>query len=100
MKRRVLYVATGNEYSGPGGANSDAVIAMDLESGTIMWASQVTPKDVYVVGCTAQRENCPDGDEGPDFDFDNVSAAWGLNHVRISTSATRRSCAIFLAGRA
>jgi polyvinyl alcohol dehydrogenase (cytochrome) len=71
VKRRVLYVATGNEYSGEGGPNSDAVIALDLVSGRIQWASQVTPKDVYVVGCTPQRENCPEGDEGPDFDFGN-----------------------------
>ena len=71
VKRRVVYVATGNEYSGEGGPNSDAVIALDLESGKIQWASQVTPKDVYVVGCTPQRENCPEGDDGPDFDFGN-----------------------------
>lgn len=71
LKRRVLYVATGNEYSGEGGPNSDAVIAMDLDSGRIQWASQVTPKDVYVVGCTPQRENCPEGEDGPDFDFGN-----------------------------
>jgi polyvinyl alcohol dehydrogenase (cytochrome) len=70
IKRGVVYVATGNEYSGPGGPNSDAVVALDLASGAIRWASQVTPKDVYVVGCNAQRENCPD-DEGPDFDFGN-----------------------------
>jgi polyvinyl alcohol dehydrogenase (cytochrome) len=70
-KRRVLYVATGNEYSGPGGPNSDAVIAFDLDTGKQMWASQVTPKDVYVVGCTPTRENCPEGDDGPDFDFGN-----------------------------
>jgi polyvinyl alcohol dehydrogenase (cytochrome) len=70
VKRRVLYVATGNEYSGPGGPTSDAVIAMDLESGKIAWTSQVTPGDVYVVGCNAQRENCPE-EEGPDFDFGN-----------------------------
>jgi polyvinyl alcohol dehydrogenase (cytochrome) len=70
LKRRVLYVATGNEYSGPGGPNSDAVIALDLESGKIAWTSQVTPKDVYVVGCTPARENCPE-EEGPDFDFGN-----------------------------
>ena len=70
-RRRVLYVATGNEYSGEGGPNSDAVIAVDLENGKIQWASQVTPKDVYVVGCTPQRENCPEGDDGPDFDFGN-----------------------------
>ena len=70
VKRNVLYVATGNEYSGPGGPTSDAVIAMALDSGKIVWTTQVTPKDVYVVGCNAQRENCPD-DEGPDFDFGN-----------------------------
>jgi polyvinyl alcohol dehydrogenase (cytochrome) len=70
LKRRVLYVATGNEYSGEGGPTSDAVIAMDLDTGKIQWTSQVTPKDVYVVGCNAQRENCP-ADEGPDFDFGN-----------------------------
>ena len=70
LKRGALYVATGNEYSGPGGPTSDAVIALDLKSGKILWTSQVTPKDVYVVGCNASRENCPD-DEGPDFDFGN-----------------------------
>jgi polyvinyl alcohol dehydrogenase (cytochrome) len=70
VKRNVLYVATGNEYSGPGGPTSDAVIAVNLDTGKIAWTSQVTPKDVYVVGCNAQRENCPD-DEGPDFDFGN-----------------------------
>ena len=70
QKRKVLYVATGNEYSGPGGPTSDAVIALDLDSGKITWVRQVTPKDVYVVGCNAQRENCP-AEEGPDFDFGN-----------------------------
>ena len=70
LKRGALYVATGNEYSGPGGPTSDAVIALDLKSGKLLWTSQVTPKDVYVVGCTPSRENCPD-DEGPDFDFGN-----------------------------
>ena len=70
LKRDALYVATGNEYSGPGGPTSDAVIALNLNSGKVLWTSQVTPKDVYVVGCNATRENCPD-DEGPDFDFGN-----------------------------
>jgi polyvinyl alcohol dehydrogenase (cytochrome) len=43
---------------------------MDLNTGKIAWVNQVTPKDVYVVGCNATRENCPK-DEGPDFDFGN-----------------------------
>lgn len=70
LKRNVVYVATGNEYSGEGGPNSDAVIALDLNTGAVVWTSQVTPKDVYVVGCNPQRENCPE-EEGPDFDFGN-----------------------------
>jgi polyvinyl alcohol dehydrogenase (cytochrome) len=70
LKRKVVYVATGNEYSGPGGPTSDAVIALDLDNGKVAWTRQVTPKDVYVVGCNPQRENCPE-DEGPDFDFGN-----------------------------
>ena len=70
LKRNVVYAATGNEYSGEGGPMSDAVIAFDLNTGERKWASQVTPKDVYVVGCNAKRENCPE-DEGPDFDFGN-----------------------------
>ena len=70
LKRNVVYIATGNEYSGEGGPMSDAVIAFDLNTGERKWASQVTPKDVYVVGCNAKRENCP-ADEGPDFDFGN-----------------------------
>ena len=67
----MLYVATGNEYSGPGGPTSDAVIALDLESGKRMWTSQVTPKDVYVVGCNAAARELSRSDEGPDFDFGN-----------------------------
>jgi len=82
LKRNVLYVATGNEYSGPGGPNSDAMIAFDLNSGKQMWASQVTPKDVYVVGCTAARENCPPGDDGPDFDFGNSAILRDLPNGR------------------
>ncbi len=70
LKRGALYVATGNEYSGPGGPTSDAVIALELTSGKILWTSQVTPNDVYVVFLNASREKFPDVD-GPDFDFGN-----------------------------
>ena len=33
LKRNVVYIATGNEYSGEGGPMSDAVIAFDLDTG-------------------------------------------------------------------
>lgn len=69
-KRSLVYVATGNTYSDPQLETSDAVVALDLKSGTIRWVSQVTPKDVYVSGCRPPNPNCAN-EVGPDFDFGN-----------------------------
>jgi polyvinyl alcohol dehydrogenase (cytochrome) len=66
--RRRLYVATGNAYSAPAHASSDAVVALDFESGAIRWMRQVTPGDVYLSNCRAGNPNCPETN-GPDFDF-------------------------------
>jgi polyvinyl alcohol dehydrogenase (cytochrome) len=68
-KRRVLYVATGNTYSGPPQPSSDAVVAIDLKSGAIKWTKQATPGDIYVTGCgRSANPNCPETN-GPDVDF-------------------------------
>ncbi len=66
--RRRLYVATGNAYSAPAHATTNAVVALDLESGAIRWTRQFTPRDVYVSNCRAGNPNCPSVN-GPDFDF-------------------------------
>jgi polyvinyl alcohol dehydrogenase (cytochrome) len=66
--RRRLYVATGNAYSAPAHATTNAVVALDLESGAIRWTRQVTPGDVYLSNCRAGNPNCP-AVNGPDFDF-------------------------------
>ncbi len=67
-KRRTVYVATGNTYSGPPQPSSDAVVALDLASGRIRWMRQVTAADIYVTGCRQGNANCPDT-PGPDLDF-------------------------------
>jgi polyvinyl alcohol dehydrogenase (cytochrome) len=69
-RRRLLYVGTGNTYSGPPQPSSDAVVALDLTTGSIKWTRQVTPNDIYVSGCRpgASNPNCPDL-IGPDHDF-------------------------------
>jgi polyvinyl alcohol dehydrogenase (cytochrome) len=68
VKRKLLYVTTGNDYSSVPGiaasAQSDAVLAMELGTGKIVWTAQVTPGDVFNGACSNAR-NCP----GPDFDF-------------------------------
>jgi polyvinyl alcohol dehydrogenase (cytochrome) len=71
-KRHLLYVGTGNAFSGPKTETSDAVIAMDLESGTIKWVNQRTEGDISIGGCRdayKRRPDCPKGDVGPDLDF-------------------------------
>ena len=67
--RHALYVTTGNNYSDPPTATSDAFVAMDLDTGKILWAHQVTPRDAYVSACRlTDKTNCPEA-KGPDFDF-------------------------------
>jgi polyvinyl alcohol dehydrogenase (cytochrome) len=67
--RRALYVTTGNNYSDPSTATSDAFVAMDLDTGRILWTHQVRERDAYVSACRLEdKTNCPEA-KGPDFDF-------------------------------
>jgi polyvinyl alcohol dehydrogenase (cytochrome) len=69
-KLKRLYVATGDNYSDPPTDTSDAVLAIDLAAGKVVWQRQFTQGDAYVMGCSQGRKhaNCPEAD-GPDFDF-------------------------------
>ena len=71
--RRLVYVSTGNMYTEPQQPTSDAVIAMEIETGKIRWVSQLLGKDVWVVGCPPAGANCAANaaDIGPDFDLGN-----------------------------
>ena len=68
VKRRRLYVATGGHYSIPANPLSDAVLALDLDSGRIVWSKQFTPGDIFSGACPTKAPSCPDG-PGPDYDF-------------------------------
>lgn len=91
-KRGLVYVATGNNYSAPDAflacvedagddANAqrvclepynnnyfDSVIALNIKTGEVEWATSVIPFDVWTVSCLFGFPNCPTP-EGPDFDF-------------------------------
>jgi polyvinyl alcohol dehydrogenase (cytochrome) len=68
-KRGVLYVTTGDNYSHPSTKTSDAVIALEIKTGKIVWARQTLPADVYNSTCSDKTAaNCPQ-DSGPDYDF-------------------------------
>ena len=64
-----LYVTTGNNYSDPTSPMSDAFLALDLDSGKILWSKQMTEKDAYTAACRLpDKTNCAESN-GPDFDF-------------------------------
>ena len=68
--RKLLYVATGDNYSPPATALSDSVLALDLATGRVVWSRQVTANDAFNSACVSgvNGPNCPEG-SGPDFDF-------------------------------
>jgi polyvinyl alcohol dehydrogenase (cytochrome) len=70
VTRGVLYIGTGNAYTEPAVDTSDSVMAIDMKSGRMLWHSQVTPKDAFVIGCRSGADGCPK-EVGPDFDFGN-----------------------------
>src|SRR5215472_7886660 len=68
-KRKVLYVGTGDGYTKPSTPFTDAILALDLRTGKILWSRQITPKDDWNTSCFQQGNgNCPK-DAGPDYDF-------------------------------
>ncbi|PYS41212.1 MAG: cytochrome C oxidase Cbb3 [Acidobacteria bacterium] len=70
-KRRRIYVGTGNGVSEPATEGTDSVIAMDMDTGKIVWQHQEFKGDVFINNCRATGElgdNCP-AKLGPDYDF-------------------------------
>ncbi len=70
VKRGLLYVGTGENYTRPATSSSDALLALDLATGKPAWSFQGTPDDAYTMACGGARNgpNCPDP-PGPDLDF-------------------------------
>ena len=50
-KRNALYVGTGNGFTEPATKFSDAIIAMDLDTGKMLWSFQAHPRDIWHGGC-------------------------------------------------
>jgi polyvinyl alcohol dehydrogenase (cytochrome) len=71
LQTRVLYAATGVNYSNPPTDASDAIVAIDMDSGRVLWTRQFTKGDSYNFACTGQdKANCP-RDPFADADFGN-----------------------------
>jgi polyvinyl alcohol dehydrogenase (cytochrome) len=69
VKRHQLYVGTGANSTSPATDTSDAIMAMDLDTGKVMWVFQGTKGDAGNLAClSVDKTSCPT-ENGPDYDF-------------------------------
>lgn len=59
-----VYVATGNNHGPPATDTSDAIIAMDMKTGDILWKNQRTMGDVWNGAAGTSDTSPPDADFG------------------------------------
>ncbi|PLW81553.1 dehydrogenase [Kineobactrum sediminis] len=93
--RGVMYVGTGENYSSPANDTSDAILALSLEDGSIVWSQQMTAGDAWNMGCeTEDRINCPPED-GPDYDFGAATILATTSEGRDVVLAGQKSGEVF-----
>jgi len=96
-KRRLIYVTTGNGFSGPPEPLTDAIVALDLGSGQPRWSKQFGEEDIFVPGCGKPGNTnfaCPK-DNGPDADFGSAPILAHLPGGRDVIVAAQKSGAVW-----
>lgn len=68
--RGQIYVTTGENTSHPTTNTSDAIIALDLETGEEKWVFQALENDMWNFGCSAGGPNCIILDDTNSVDYD------------------------------
>lgn len=67
-----LFIVTGDSYSDPAAPESDAVMALAMDSGKVLWTTQTLAGDAYTIACMDPSPEaqvaCPES-KGPDLDF-------------------------------
>jgi polyvinyl alcohol dehydrogenase (cytochrome) len=93
LEHGIVYVTTGDSYSDPAAATSDAFIAFDLKTGKLLWSRQTTAGDAFTVDCgfpEALQSNCPKA-KGPDVDFGSSAMLLDLPNKRRALVAGQKS---------
>ena len=83
VKRHVLYVGTGDAQSNPVPVTTDAIVAMDMKTGKMLWHYQAQKNDAFIGGCNGatRTDNCPKVN-GPDQDIGNSPILRDLSNGR------------------
>jgi len=94
-RNRAIYVATGDAYTEPAHRNTDAVMAIDMDTGKVLWSVQDYENDAWLVACAQDpTENCPK-DLGPDYDFGAAPILLTLPNGRRVLLAGQKSGQVF-----
>jgi polyvinyl alcohol dehydrogenase (cytochrome) len=89
--KNVLYATTGDNYSAPASNMSDSFVAMDRETGKILWSRQMTAGDAWNTACRlTDKTNCPDT-SAPDFDFSSPPILVSLGNGKRALVAGQKS---------
>jgi len=91
-KKHVLYVGSGNSSSDPPAPQSDALVALSLDDGRMLWWKQLAYAGAYNLACGTLREstNCPDS-SGEDYDFGSAPILVELSDGRRALIAGQKS---------
>jgi len=90
-QKNVVYVTTGNNYTGPASERSDAFVAFDMASGKILWARQMYAGDDWNTSCRLPDQvNCTNKN-APDFDFSSPPMLVTLGNGRRALVAGQKS---------
>jgi len=93
-----IYVATGNSYSDPATDTSDSILALNMNSGKILWSRQLTANDAYNSSCVwffdHAQSNCPQA-PGSDFDFGSPPILISFSRDRRALIASQKSGVVY-----
>jgi polyvinyl alcohol dehydrogenase (cytochrome) len=93
----MLYATTGDSYSDPAAATSDAILAFRLDNGELAWSRQMTAGDAYTIACARVAPgtgNCPQAG-GPDFDFGSSPILVQLANGKRALIAAQKSGVVY-----
>jgi polyvinyl alcohol dehydrogenase (cytochrome) len=96
LKRKLVYVVTGNGYSDPDIKTADAIMAMDMKTGAIRWSQQANP-DMFNWSCAGRQGaggNCPEN-AGTDIDFGGSPILVDLDGGRQMLLAGQKSAVVW-----
>ena len=70
--RHAVYFGTGDTQTEPAQPLGDAIVAVDMDSGKVLWSYQAQANDAFMGGCCGQNKSkaCPQT-MGPDADIGN-----------------------------